>query len=397
MKLHEDIFRIKEVMGINEQSNSSNVIAAYSKLVDAVKGPGTDPDGVLSAITMLKNRNEFFDLQNLMLDKQTGYEDFEEMINQEYESDNFEDALKLTRVLEKFRIYTTFKSNTSITGERLFDKNFQFTVEASVDEDCQKRYNEVLPTAIKFWKDWLSDPTTIEKIKKNWGIKPTFTSGIMVADNRFDTRYKQYFDILDKIKLVFYTNRDNYSPDSTAFINTYYPNTIFVNCSELNRTPESTLIHEIQHLLWGKSPMNSKQNIGKIFDNNGAKTNDANLDRKIEQIEKSMGVKSGSIFRLYQLALEAESYMQKSYICNENEKMSNIMAIRKLFNIKPGQKITVQMLKPYIEEEQKNNQINMLLYCWVLNSFPDINQMINRLNDLALNQNNKQQSQSDVA
>ena len=71
------------------------------------------------------------------------------------------------------------------------------------------------------------------------------------------------------------------------------------------------------------------------------------------------------------------------YACSENEKMSNIVAIRKLFNIKPGQNITLEMLKPYIKGEKHHTDISWLLFCWALKGFTDINILINKMNQLA--------------
>jgi hypothetical protein len=63
--------------------------------------------------------------------------------------------------------------------------------------------------------------------------------------------------------------------------------------------------------------------------------------------------------------------------------MSNITSIRKLFNIKPGQNITLEMLKPYIKGDKHHTDIYWLLSCWALNGFSDINTLINKMNQLA--------------
>ena len=78
------------------------------------------------------------------------------------------------------------------------------------------------------------------------------------------------------------------------------------------------------------------------------------------------------------------------YSCNENEKMSNISGIRKLFNIKPGQDITVKMLTPYIKGQKKDINISWLLICWALKDFPDISEIVNKINQLAYQDFQKQ-------
>jgi 3-deoxy-D-manno-octulosonic acid (KDO) 8-phosphate synthase len=50
------------------------------------------------------------------------------------------------------------------------------------------------------------------------------------------------------------------------------------------------------------------------------------------------------------------------YVCRETEKASNIQSVRHLLNIKPGQNITPQMLKPYINGEKNDTNIDWLFY-----------------------------------
>ena len=71
------------------------------------------------------------------------------------------------------------------------------------------------------------------------------------------------------------------------------------------------------------------------------------------------------------------------YSCRETEKMSNITSIRSLFGVKPGQNITKEMLLPYIKGEKKHTDVGWILNCWALKGFPDLNEMINKMNQLA--------------
>ena len=76
------------------------------------------------------------------------------------------------------------------------------------------------------------------------------------------------------------------------------------------------------------------------------------------------------------------------------------MAIRKYFNLKPGGNITKEMLKPYIEGDtglmKNQTDISWLLLCWALNGFPDINIMLNKINQLAY-QDTKQNNNTRIA
>ena len=71
------------------------------------------------------------------------------------------------------------------------------------------------------------------------------------------------------------------------------------------------------------------------------------------------------------------------YVCRETEKASNIQSVRHLLNIKPGQNITPQMLKPYINGEKNDINIHWLLMCWASKGFKDINLFLSDLNKLA--------------
>lgn len=402
MNLQEDIRRIREVMGLHEQNmTNENVKEAYSKIVSAVKGMGTNKTKVLEAINMLKSKNELLAFLDLFGDGQTGYSSFEDMINQEYDYLDYNDVFNITRALQRVNTYSTFNSVfTKIDNLILFDKGFQFVPKDSVDFDCPKRYIQALPNAVKYWKDWLNNPTTIEKIKKNWNSKTTYTSGMMVADNSFQVLYKKYFDVLDSIELVLYTNRDNINDEAEAFVDRVKENKIYVNCSSPTKSdPTLILIHEIQHLLWYIKPMNSVESLSQIFsttnkDVSQSKDTTAFYD-KIFKIENTLGLQKNSLVNLYNLAITTrDSLGSDEYICSYNEKMSNIMSIRKTLNIQPGQKMTIQNLKPYIEGTKGDKDVKYLLFCWALRFFPDINQMLDRINDLALNQTQTQQTQT---
>jgi hypothetical protein len=84
--------------------------------------------------------------------------------------------------------------------------------------------------------------------------------------------------------------------------------------------------------------------------------------------------------------MNAQNSEDPGYVCRETEKMSNIMSIRKTLNIKPGGVITYDMLKPYITLQKRDGDMDWILMCWAKNYFPDINIMLNKINQLAANQ-----------
>ena len=71
-------------------------------------------------------------------------------------------------------------------------------------------------------------------------------------------------------------------------------------------------------------------------------------------------------------------------------------SIRKYFNLKPDGNITKEMLISYINRDRYQTDISWVLYCWALNGFPDINIMLNKINQLAY-QDTKQNNNTRIA
>ena len=91
-----------------------------------------------------------------------------------------------------------------------------------------------------------------------------------------------------------------------------------------------------------------------------------------------------------------EEKSDPGYVCSETEKMSNIMAMRNLFGIKAGGRITSNMLIPYINNDKYNRNVSWFLLCWAQRDFADIDEMLDNLNKLAFNQGNEQPKIGDL-
>lgn len=390
-----------------EQTNS-NILNAYNEIVSASSGIGTNPDKILKSLDKINNIQDFKILLYMFKDKKTGYGSFEEMINKEYERDNYDDVLKIKQKLYPLGVLVSFKVGKNRLGNQLFMGDFRFkrfdvsgTNQNDIsNKNCVNKYNPLLIKAKKYWVDWLSNKITKQKFIKNWSDK-----GYDINDvNRI---FKNYMGSLNKLKLFFYNdsidkiNGVNVSGlrDAFAFVNEGSPNNIYVNCSLNDEDALGTLVHEIQHILYYIHPLNPDDKVGelfvtkdtkkmgpldflsKIFKTDNNKT-DTNLSQKINNISKKHNVSFDVLKNLY---LNSHNYEKKKpgYACSMNEKMSNIMSIRKLLNIKPGQNITLEMLNPYIEGKKLHTDVSWLLYCWALNEFPNINTLINNMNQLA--------------
>ncbi len=268
---------------------------------------------------------------------------------------------------------------------------------------CSSKHDKLLPDAIKFWREWLSNPTTKAKFMKNWDIKDY---------TEFSNIFNRYFEALNNIKIVYYDilDEDLFKRSSYALQLAYMvvlpnePYTIYVNCSNESKNPMSGLIHEIQHILYKIKPLNPDEKVDAIFDNstisNFPFNNSIPLDKTVdsdknptydefmkidfEKVSKSSGIDVNIIKKLARMGLNFGG--SDGYKCDENENMSRIMSMRKLFNLTPNQNITLEMMKPYMTGEKSDDDINYILRCWISKGFPNFQQMINKMNQLALQQ-----------
>jgi hypothetical protein len=400
----------------------SNVVSAYNDIVAASSGLGTNPDKILKAFDKIRNLKDFTKLLSMFKDKKTGYGRFSDMINQEYERDNYDDAVKLKQKLYPLGVMVSFNTARNGFGQDVFRGNFTFKYNSSQNtkqnntsnKNCVNKTKPLLSAAKKNWVDWLSSPITKQKFIKNWSDKDYDINDV----NRI---FKNYINSLNNLKLIFYNNSMdsiegvdlNGSRNSYAFVTKVSPNNIFFNCSLNNNDSLGTLIHEIQHILYYIHPLNPDHKVEKLFvDKNTKKLgpfdflsklfknstdNNSNklLSQSIQNVSTKYGVKPNYLNNLYSNSYQYEK-KNPGYACSMNEKMSNIMSMRKLFNIKPGQNITLEMLNPYIKGEKRDGNVSWLLSCWALKKFPDINTLINNMNQLAY-QDFKKQDNSRLA
>jgi len=392
---------------IMEDQSSVSVVAIYNEIIDAVEGLGTDPDGVLSAIKKLKNQNEFKYLLTLFKDKKTGYSDFFEMINEEYERDNAEDVESLITTLQNINVFTTAQFGKNNGGMTTFMEGFRlsggdgYSVTTTDMASCKSLWSKSLPGAIKWWRDWLSDPITKKKFLSNYSDKPYAVT----------LYYPKYFELLNKIKLNFYNDRtiriNDVHPDGDAIAYVINPDgNIYINCSAGYEEIDETLIHEIQHMIYDIKPLNPEEKISSVFVKNNPEKKSkeqikssffsslsnktAAYSSEITAAAKKLNVdpKYISIINEYKNDYIRDNPHDPGYICRETEKMSNITGIRRLLGIKPGQSITLNMIKPYITREKHSTDVTWLLLCWAQRGFTDVNQMWQNINQLALKQNN---------
>jgi hypothetical protein len=394
-----------------EQSNP-NIQKAYNEIVDGAKyWMGTDKTKILKAFDYIKNVQDFKTLISMFKDKRTGYGSFEEMINKEYDRLDFKDIIKLRDKLYSIGVNLSFNSGENTVGNPLFFEGVKISYVNKtpikslqlVPKECSSKWQPQLEKAKNYWIQWLSSPITKNKFLNNWKkVEKNMTSA------EVGNIFKKYIDSLRVLKLYYFDSKlIPKESNSYAFVNRSEPDKIFVNCSQNDPDPYGTLIHEIQHMLYDIKPLNPEVQIANVFVNSNTKkstietffdffktsnqqSNQSMELRNIEINSKKIGVP----FESLQHILSNSKYHEKrkpGYACRETEKMSNIMSVRNLFGVKSGQNITKEMLLPYIKGEKNNDDVSWVLACWALRGFPDLSEMLNKINDLAYqntNQNN---------
>ena len=407
------MIRLKHILEQTSPGRNNVIITAYNQIVNASAGWGTDPDAIVAAIGLLKTPTEFAQLLKQFKNKKTGYSSFNDMINEEYDRFNYSDIVKLVNKLKSIGVEATFKAGSNGFGQDHFSGNFQITRIKSdkefktpiikINSKCKDRWNRELPKALAFWQNWLTDPITRKKVENNYP-----DDSAKFADWSYTTveeAFDSYKKSLSNLKLIFYDNTmtsvgsQKVSPGAYAFVTTRSNYHIYVNCSLNDPDPYGTLIHEIQHIIYNIKPLNPSKKIKDAFvTNKTVKQTTPQIQGSLPAMKKSsypaslkntatkLGIDTDYLNAWKEQADKREESEDPGYVCRETEKMSNIMAIRKTLNIKPGGVITYDMLKPYITREKRDTNMYWILMCWAKNDFPDINIMLNKINQLAKNQ-----------
>jgi hypothetical protein len=396
------------------EENNPNIQKAYNEIIKGANYPlGTSKDTILEAFNYIKNSFEFWELSLMFKDKKTGYNSFAEMINEEYDSFDYNDIIKLQEKLYSFGVILEFRIKREthpvygyiylFGGKvKITYSNYLYSKQIKVNSYCTSKYPPLLKQAQDYWRKWLSSSITKQKFRTNWNVQP---KNDMIDGKKVDDIFEEYTDCINNLKLVFYDNTTTHSPgfpsslEFYAFVDKTTPENIYVNCSLTDDDPLGTLIHEIQHLLYLIRPLNPSITIKNVFLKPGDKKlsikdlfqsnyKDTNNSKDLINASQFLDVEENTLNGWLRSSKVAKP-LDPGYICRETEKASNIQSVRHLLNIKPGQNITPQMLKPYINGEKHHTDISWILMCWASKGFKDINLFLSDLNKLAYQETNQ--------
>lgn len=291
-------------------------------------------------------------------------------------------------------------------------------------------YPGLLKNAIKWWEEWLRNPITKEKFIIH---NP--------EEKNPDEVFSNYFKILSEIELLPYgpctSNPNKEFLYDVAYVDTIdLPKQIIHVNTRYNLEPQiisDTFIHEIQHLLFNSYPLNPEYKIEDCFTindiqsggdykknssvfqsakniftkksaqlDNTSKIPQKEINETLKRISSDIGIPIESAKKLY-YAINRINKESADYIGNPTELYSRFYTIRNKLNIKPGENVTKEMLKPYftniinskniydflIDSESNQYDFNHLITYWGYTGYGDLTNILNELNRLAMKQNNK--------
>ena len=387
------MIRLKQLLFEDDDFMKSLIQKKYNEYISIIKkhDPRSIKDGFPVSI---RPASAYIDFFNLFKDKRTGYNSFTAMVKGEFDAVRDKALLdQLSGLLKKAGIYNQRVPNGHIKIIRI-DTGTVDAISNDVSDETKKEYNNYLIKARKWWVDWLNDSITKSKIIKNYNANKKPNQAVATEEWLNKTLYPIYFKVLYSLELRYH---DPSKPDAKfkftfddagaiMFVKENIPATIFINILNIegDAEPLENMIHEIQHLLYYKWPMNSTATVLKIFKDkaNNTITSPSVVNSNLQSISKKYQVGT-NVLKWWEDQRVSEEKDSPGYISNPNEKLSNIVAIRKFFNLKPGQLITVAMLKPYINRIKNNINIYWLLLGWASQNFPDLQQFLNDINNLA--------------
>jgi hypothetical protein len=277
--------------------------------------------------------------------------------------------------------------------------------------DCFSEWSGELPNAISYWKKWLSDPITLKKFM-----------GLNKLDiNQSNKIFRNYQITLGQIKISLMT--DEIRRMAQGMIACIIPpgKMIYIDCESDDISDKSgVLVHEIQHILNIIYPLNPSSKVNKSIIGINPKTTNIISDinkffknllpsgesipmtdydyakdilRNNETIRTvlypfllSKKLSKGEIVKILVNVNELMDFggQYREYAADSDENMSRIMGVRKLFNLAPNQRITFDMLVPYLMGTKTDANIQWLVIYWALNGFRNFDAMLYDLNLLAI-------------
>ena len=242
---------------------------------------------------------------------------------------------------------------------------------------------DMLKQAKDWWNNRLSDPNIIMKIlRAKFTVDELKTWTDKEIDRTVNYTVQDLQAARKKIDLI---NKLSYYNDpkgsAIMYVKSNEPTIININCGYVpkysNDQLVSSLVHEIQHhihyLIGGDEYLNDIRGGIKIEKNpyrpQAPVSEKSWFDKAKEYInsltgskdvDKSSLVNDTYFLKRYQIRVWEYFKSKQSYACNPTEIQSRVAQVRMLLNLKPGQDITIEMLK----NQKVYEEFQLNLMCW---------------------------------
>jgi hypothetical protein len=257
-------------------------------------------------------------------------------------------------------------------------------------EACKKINNDgILKSAVDWWKTWLNNKAT----------KDRFAKLFKYDKNKVERYFTEYNKILDQIKMK-YVFSDKPNGGWVSYTKGVYLLSnakdipITINCTIASgystQDARSLMIHEIQHILeiYHKfHPYSDDRDIFTFYKNLFSNVvNDPKPSQKVDEpgIKKLLinsGIKNNSKYQLDNIIYSYKWRLENDveHLEDPNELMSSLSELRRTLNLRPDQKITIEMLN----NNSQNDEVVMFLNQW-LYSKKTLFDFLNHNNSIAM-------------
>ena len=265
--------------------------------------------------------------------------------------------------------------------------------DAQMRKACEAKVSKTtLDKAKKWWKDWINNPTTKQRVKAKSNL----------SDEQINNVFKNYITIIDKIVNLKYHMVDT-EENAVMYIRTEDNTTVNVNCNQATDKEITDvqivgiLVHEIQHLLdeyyelipddalekdfslslKGYDPRNKT---GLILDMN-------RVNQSFEALKKEGFDEKALEFYKKEL-IDVYENGDPEYIQLTTELRSFIYGVRNELGKTSGQNITLDEIKKLANGKNRGNIYWLMVY--VLNSGKSMTEVLNNVNSYAVTNTNNQ-------
>jgi len=263
--------------------------------------------------------------------------------------------------------------------------------------ECQKLVNKnLLEQAKKWWRDWLNNPSTKQRLKSKYNLPDTKIDSIIEKNLSTLEKITNFNYLISEFPSEFDGPLFSVEPDEDKkSIDVYCGSIVNKNISE--KTIVGLLVHEIQHILDYTKELTSDSDIIKDFGIDLKSLGDlqrTKVSLDMSRVNKSydLFLKEGFDSKLLdfykQELIEIYKNGDPQYINEPSEIKSVISGIRNELNKTSGQNITLDDIKKSVTQDTNTNFYLMMLYA--LNSGKSMTELLNSVNSYAVTNTNNQ-------